>query len=111
MASSIGKAKVRVPRKVKVGDTVEIKALIRHPMETGFRKNKKTGKKIPAHFIDSVLVTFKGETVLESTWGAAISKDPMIAFFLKVDSSGPLVITWKDNKGGVFSSTKQVSAK
>ena len=33
------------------GTVTTIKALISHPMETGTRKDKKTGKKIPAHFI------------------------------------------------------------
>ncbi|MBF0448010.1 MAG: thiosulfate oxidation carrier complex protein SoxZ [Magnetococcales bacterium] len=111
MASSIGKAKIRVPKKVKIGDVIEVKALIRHPMETGLRKDKKTGQKVPAHFIDTVSATFNGETVLHSTWGAAISQDPMIGFHLKVDGSGPLVITWKDNKGGVYTSTSQVMAE
>ena len=41
---------IKVRAKVKDGITV-VKALITHPMETGLRKDKKTGKKIPAHFI------------------------------------------------------------
>ena len=37
------------------GDTTTVKALITHPMETGLRKDKKTGKKVPAHFIQEVV--------------------------------------------------------
>ena len=33
---------------------VTVKALIKHPMETGARKNKKTGELIPPHFIQEV---------------------------------------------------------
>ena len=33
---------------------VTVKALIKHPMETGQRKDKKTGDLIPAHFIQEV---------------------------------------------------------
>lgn len=111
MASGIGKIVVRIPGNIKAGDVVEIKALIRHPMETGRRKDKKTGKKVPAHYIDKVEATFQKEGVMTADWGAAIAKDPMIAFFLRVDSSGPLTITWKDNQGGVFTATKQISVQ
>lgn len=103
--AGIGKAKVRVPRKIKAGDVIEVKALVRHPMETGFRKNKKTGKKIPAHFINQVSAEFNGDEVMSADWAAAVSKNPFIGFFLKVDAPGDLKITWKDNKGGVFTKT------
>jgi sulfur-oxidizing protein SoxZ len=42
------KPRVKVPKKAAVGEIVEIKALISHPMHTGRAKNKKTGKKDPA---------------------------------------------------------------
>ena len=48
MANSI---KVRAKAK---DDTVTVKALIKHPMETGLRKDKKTGKVIPAQLIQEV---------------------------------------------------------
>ncbi|MBF0186891.1 MAG: thiosulfate oxidation carrier complex protein SoxZ [Magnetococcales bacterium] len=109
--ANIGKSKIRVPRKVKAGDVVEIKALVRHPMETGLRKNKKTGKKIPAHYINMVTATFNGATVMEAEWGAAVSADPYISFFLKVDKAGTLKIVWKDNKGGEFVGTKMINVQ
>ena len=33
---------------------VTVKALMKHPMETGKRKDKKTGENIPAHFIQVI---------------------------------------------------------
>ncbi|MBF0589135.1 MAG: thiosulfate oxidation carrier complex protein SoxZ [Magnetococcales bacterium] len=111
MSSGIGKAKIRIPRSIQAGDTVEVKALIRHPMETGLRKNKKTKEKIPAHYIDEVTVEFRNETVLVADWGAAVAKDPFFSFFLQVDGPGVLKITWKDNKGEVYSKTTEVTVK
>ena len=35
---------------------VTVKALIKHPMETGQRKDKKTGDLIPAHYIQDCLL-------------------------------------------------------
>ena len=37
--------RVRVPKKIKKGEVFEVKTLVEHPMETGMRKEKKTGKK------------------------------------------------------------------
>ena len=68
----MAKKSIKVKAKAK-GDTVTVKALIKHPMETGLRKDKKTGKKIPAHFIQKLTVEHNGKNVLDADWGAAIS--------------------------------------
>jgi len=57
-----------------------VKAIIFHPMETGMRKDKKTGKKIPAHFITEVNCEHNGKTVLKCLWGPGVSKNPFISF-------------------------------
>ena len=41
---------IKVRAKVS-GGTTTVKCLMSHPMETGQRKDKATGKPIPAHFI------------------------------------------------------------
>ena len=53
-----------------VGDRVEVKALIAHEMETGLRKDA-DGKTIPAHFIERIVVTCNGTTVLSAQWGTS----------------------------------------
>jgi len=75
----MAKKKIRIRAKMK-GGVAEVKALMSHAMETGLRKNKKTGKKIPAHFIQDVTCTHKGNTVLVASWGPAISKNPYLSF-------------------------------
>jgi len=95
MANSI---KVRAKAK---GDTVTVKALIKHPMETGLRKDKKTGKVIPAHFIQEVSCKHNGKDVLVAEWGPAVSKNPYLSFSFKGGKSGDAVsISWVDNTGG-----------
>jgi len=95
MANSI---KVRAQAK---GDTVTVKALIKHPMETGLRKDKKTGKVIPAHFIQEVNCQHNGKDVLVAEWGPAVSKNPYLAFSFKGGKAGDAVsISWVDNTGG-----------
>jgi len=91
---------IKVRAKVKADVTV-VKTLISHPMETGLRKDKKTGKKIPAHFIQEVTCEHNGSNVLTAHWGAAVSKNPYLSFKFKGAKSGDkLKISWVDNKGG-----------
>jgi len=91
------KWKVRASLK---GDMTTVKALISHPMETGVRKDKKTGKKIPAHFIQDLNVEHNGKTVLNALWGPAVSANPYLSFRFKGAAAGDTVkISWADNKG------------
>ena len=77
-----------------------VKALMSHPMETGNRKDKKTGKKIPAHFIQEVKCEHNGKTVLTALWGPAVSKNPYLSFKFSGGKAGDtLKISWVDNKG------------
>ncbi len=90
---------IKVRAKVKDGTTV-VKALISHAMETGMRKNKKTGKKFPAHFIQEVTCSHNGNTVLSADWGTAISKNPYLSFkFSGAKAGDTLKMSWVDNKG------------
>lgn len=90
---------IKVRAKVRDGETV-VKALISHPMETGQRKNTKTGKKFPAHFIQEITCSHNGANVLTADWGTAISKNPYLSFkFSGAKSGDTLKMSWVDNKG------------
>lgn len=90
-----------IPMRVTLqGDVADIKALIHHDMETGLRKDTKTGQLIPAHFINVVTATLNGVTVLQAQWGIGISKNPFIEFKVKgVKSGDKIVINAVDNLG------------
>ncbi len=92
-------ASIKVRAKLS-GSTTTVKALMSHPMETGLRKDKKTGKPIPAHFIQEVTAEYKGNTVLTALWGPAISKNPYLSFKFNGAAAGDtLKISWVDNQG------------
>ena len=92
-------ATIKIRAKAKNGITT-VKALISHKMETGLRKNKKTGKKIPAHHITELTGEYNGKTVITANWGPAISKNPYLSFKFKGGSAGENVkISWVDNQG------------
>lgn len=90
---------IKVRAKIK-GDVASVKTLISHPMETGVRKDKKTGEKIPAHFIQEVNCESAGKSVLNAQWNGSISRNPFLSFAFKGAKSGDsLKISWVDNKG------------
>jgi sulfur-oxidizing protein SoxZ len=86
------------------GDTADVKVLMNHIMETGLRKDTKTGQLIPAHFINSVVAAVNGKTVLEAQWGAAVAKNPFLGFRVKGAKVGDkITVNAVDNKGEKFS--------
>ena len=100
------------PMKIRAtlqGDTVEVRVLMQHEMETGQRKDA-AGKTIPAWHIQQVSATNNGKSVLEAHWGPAVSKNPFLQFNVKGAKAGDKVaITWKDNKGDTRTDEATVS--
>jgi sulfur-oxidizing protein SoxZ len=103
MANSI---KVRASEKDGV---TTVKALMTHPMETGARKDSKTGQVIPAHFIQEVVCKHKGNTVMTAEWSGGVSKNPYLSFkFTGAAKGDELELTWTDNKGESDTSTSPI---
>jgi sulfur-oxidizing protein SoxZ len=99
---------IKIRAKAKGGVTT-VKCLMTHPMETGTRTNKKTGKKIPAHFISEVNAEHNGANVLTAHWGGGVSKNPYLSFKFSGGNAGDEVkISWVDNKGGSDSATAKI---
>jgi sulfur-oxidizing protein SoxZ len=99
---------IKIRAKLK-GDTTEVKCLMTHPMETGLRKDSKTGELIPAHFINEVMAEAGGKNVMTANWSGGISKNPYLSFAFKGASKGDEVkITWMDNKGESDSGTAEI---
>ena len=82
-----------------VGGVAEIKALIKHPMESGVRMDKKTGKPFPAKYIDVVAITVNGVAAVDAQWSGAVSANPYMAVQVKANAGDEIVITLSDNTG------------
>ena len=81
------------------GDVADVRILMRHPMETGQRKDAK-GDIVPVHFIQNVVVAYNGKTVLDAQWSQAVSRDPFLGLRVKDTKIGDkITVTWTDNKG------------
>ena len=104
----MAKSSIKIRAKIKKG-VCEVKALIKHPMETGLRKDKKTGKVIPAHYIQEVTCQHNGNEVLSGLWGGAISTNPYLSFFVDgVKKDDTISLSWVDNTGAKDSAEGKV---
>jgi len=93
------------------GDVASVRALIQHPMESGMRKDSKTGEIVPAHFIEEVICDLNGKTVLTGLWSGSVSKNPFLSFSVRGAKAGDsVVLKWKDNKGDTDSTEAKITA-
>lgn len=106
----MAKSTIKLRTKEK-GGKIQVKALITHPMETGLRKDKKTGKKIPANYITEVLVEANGKPVMTANWTGSVSKNPFISFDYAGSKDDTVKLTWTDLTGKTDSIEKKVGEK
>lgn len=92
------KPRIKVEKAKSAGDVIEVKTLITHVMETGFRKGS-DGKLIPRNIINSFTATFAGKEVFKADLSSGVSANPYISFQMKVTAPGDLEMTWIDDKG------------
>ena len=101
MASGV-KPRVKVPKSAAAGESITIKTLISHNMESGQRKDRETGETIPRKIINRFEAKFEGETVFASDWHPAISANPYMAFNFRAEKSGKFDFAWTDDDGTVY---------
>ncbi len=95
----MAKKSIRIRARHK-NDITIVKALISHPMETGQRKNSKTGELIPAHFIQEVVALNGDNVLMKAHWGPGVSKNPYVSFRYHGGQPGDeITLNWVDNLG------------
>ncbi len=94
----MARALINVPAKAKKGEIIEIKTMLSHPMETGFRPSD-DGKLVPRNIIKRFVCTYDGEAVFSADLFPAISANPFLSFTLVASSSGVITFSWTDDNG------------
>jgi len=103
----MARALINVPATAKKGEVIEIKTMIAHVMETGYRIGV-TGKPIPRDIIDRFVCTYNGEEIFSAELFPAISANPFISFFTVATESGTLSFAWTDQHGQTQVQTAQI---
>nr|WP_319246615.1 thiosulfate oxidation carrier complex protein SoxZ [uncultured Celeribacter sp.] len=107
MASGV-KPRVKVPKSAAAGETITIKTLISHKMESGQRKDS-DGNVIPRSIINRFTCEFNGQSVIDVTLEPAISTNPYFEFDAVVPEAGDFKFTWYDDDGSVYEETKAIA--
>ena len=99
-------ALINVPKKAKRGDVIEIKTLMSHVMETGYRRTA-SGDMIPRDIITSFACRYNGEEIFRADLFPATAANPFISFFTVATESGKFDFEWIGDNG--FSETASAS--
>ena len=94
MASAL----INVPANARRGDVIEIKALMSHIMETGYRHTE-TGDVIPRNIITSFVCRYNGTEIFRAELSPAFSANPFLSFFTIATESGQLEFQWSGDHG------------
>ena len=94
----MARAIVSIPASAKRGEVIEVKTIVGHAMETGFRHTQ-TGEAIPRDIIRSLVCTYNGVEVFRAELHPAIAANPLIVFHTVAIESGTLELTWKGDNG------------
>jgi sulfur-oxidizing protein SoxZ len=89
---------VNAPKTAKKGEVVTIKALIMHPMETGFRAGP-NGRLIPRNIIEDFVATWNGREIFRMKMSPAIAANPFVSFSTVATESGTIAFEWKGDEG------------
>ena len=92
------RALINVPPKAKRGQTIEIKSLISHLMETGYRHDN-MGKPIPRDIITQLTCSYNGEEIFRADLYPAIAANPFVTFHTVATDSGTIAFEWTGDNG------------
>ena len=101
---------VNLPPRAKRGEIIEIKTLIAHPMESGYRLDN-TGAAIPRDIINRFVCTYNGDEIFRAELFPAIAANPFIAFLTTATESGELVFSWTDDHDETQTEVRQITVE
>ena len=99
---------INVPKTARHGEVIEIKTMIAHPMETGYRRDS-SGVAIPRNIITRFVCTYDGEEVFSAELFPAVAANPLIAFTTVALRSGTLAFSWTDDRGHTETTTVEIT--
>lgn len=99
---------LNMPATARKGEVVEIRTLIRHPMESGYRPDA-NGVLQPRNIIRRFTCRHDEEVVFSAEFSPAIAANPFLSFTTLATASGTLTFTWEGDNGFTWTETRQIS--
>ena len=90
--------RLSIPQSVPAGTVIEIKVMIQHAMESGYRRGA-LGERIPRDIIKFFRCSQEGETIFEAEFHPGVAANPLLTFHMRAERSGTLDFQWTDQNG------------
>src|SRR5690348_3430498 len=90
-------ARIQVQPHARRGEAVEVRIVIQHPMETGFRYNT-LGRQTPRNVIHTLVCRYAGPEAFRAEMEAGIAANPFLRFFVRARESGAIECRWVDSE-------------
>lgn len=100
--------RLSVPETASAGEVITLKAMIKHDMESGHRRNDK-GETIPRDIITKFECLYNDELVFAADFFPAVAANPFLTFNTVATESGTLEFRWTDQKGTVWSDSRDIT--
>lgn len=104
------RARIRVPELATKGEIIEIRTLVSHPMETGYRRHER-GERVPRNIIERFVCTYNGEIVFRADLHPAVAANPYLSFHTRATESGRLELRWEDDRGEVILAEAEIEVR
>lgn len=102
--------RISAPATAKSGEIIEIKTLIQHKMESGFRRGSR-GEALERDIINLFTCTYNEDIVFKADLFPSIAANPFITFFMKATQSGTLNFSWSDQDGKIWTETRTLTVE
>ena len=104
----MARALVNMPTTARRGEVIEIRTLVAHPMETGYRRGD-DGSILPRNLIRRFTCRYDGDTVFAADLYPAVAANPLLVFSTVATASGTLTFTWEGDNGFVQTEAQAIT--
>jgi sulfur-oxidizing protein SoxZ len=104
------KSRIKLPKLAAAGEIVEVRAMIMHPMETGFNIDGR-GAAIPVDIVTDFRCVYDGSEVFRAGLEPGLSANPIFIFRLRATRTGPVEFLWRDQHGDLTTASATLTVE
>ena len=101
--------RLSVPETAAAGEAIQVRTIISHPMETGFRRDKR-GLLIPVRIVESFRCFSNDDMAFAVKLEPAVAANPYFTFNLTVKETTQLRFEWVDTSSDVYADEAMIVA-
>jgi sulfur-oxidizing protein SoxZ len=102
--------RIRVPKEAAAGEIVEVRAMIMHPMETGFNVDDQ-GAVITVNIVAEFKCVYDGREVFRARLEPGLSANPLFIFHLRATRTAPVEFLWRDQDGDLTTASATLTVR